>query len=87
MLVSSQLSAGDVEFAHVLAAVQDGAGAVISGDAGVGKTALARAVAHSVSGDGNNVVWIVGTAAGRDTSQTSGSSVPSARDRRRASRD
>ena len=64
--MSSQLIARDAEFARVLDAVHDGAGAVISGDAGVGKTALARAVVQRVAAAGDNVVWLVGTTASRE---------------------
>ncbi len=64
--VATELIARADEVAEVLAAVRHGAGAVVSGDPGVGKTALARAVAARVADSGDSVGRVVATAAGQD---------------------
>ncbi len=60
-----ELVARAVEIDAVTRAVEFGAGAVISGDAGVGKTALAGAVADGLAERGAAVVRVQATAAGR----------------------
>ncbi len=59
------LVARSAEVEAVTRAVEFGAGAVISGDAGVGKTALAGAVADGLAERGAAVVRVQATAAGR----------------------
>ncbi len=61
------LVARDAELAAARQAARAGRGAVLVGEAGVGKTALAAAVADEVSAAGGRVVWVVATAAGRLT--------------------
>lgn len=59
--------ARDAELAAARQATREGRGVVLVGEAGVGKTALAAAVAHEVGAAGGQVVWVVATAAGRLT--------------------
>jgi DNA-binding CsgD family transcriptional regulator len=61
------LVARDAELAAARQAARAGRGAVLVGEAGVGKTALAAAVADEVTAAGGRVVWVVATAAGRLT--------------------
>ena len=63
--MTSSLIGRDVEVADLWAAVRDGSGALVSGEPGVGKTALAHALAHRVARSGERVEWIVATAASR----------------------
>ncbi|MGH9117043.1 MAG: AAA family ATPase, partial [Acidimicrobiales bacterium] len=64
-MTAPELVARDVEIAHLLALVRRGAGAVLVGDPGVGKTALAAALADRCRDAGQVVVWMVATEAGR----------------------
>ncbi len=59
------LAARTAELAAATRPVLPGRGAVLVGAAGVGKTALAAAVADEVAGHVGTVVWTVATAAGR----------------------
>ena len=61
--MSSGLVGREAELAAVLDAVQTSAGMVIEGAAGVGKTALAAAVADRFRAEGTRVVWTVATEA------------------------
>jgi DNA-binding CsgD family transcriptional regulator len=61
------LVAREAELAAARQAVRQGRGAVLVGEAGVGKTAVAAAVADEVTAGGGRVVWVVATAAGRLT--------------------
>jgi putative protein kinase ArgK-like GTPase of G3E family len=63
--VSTQLVGRATELAGLVAATFDGAGAVVSGPAGVGKTALADAVAKQIAATGSRVDWVVATDASR----------------------
>ena len=63
-----QLVARERELAEVLTAATDGHGAVLSGPAGVGKTALAAVVAERVEASGDRVERIVATEASRSIS-------------------
>ena len=63
--MSEQLVARDVEVGQLLGLVRRGSGAVLIGDPGVGKTALAAAVADRCREVGQTVVWMVATEAGR----------------------
>src|SRR5829696_7010233 len=75
-----RLVARERELAQLVDAVRRGAGAVVTGEAGVGKTLLANAVAAEVRGSGREaggdrrpspgtrreaVVWVLATAASR----------------------
>jgi DNA-binding CsgD family transcriptional regulator len=59
------LVARDDELGRLLGLVRTRSGAVIVGDAGVGKTALASALAARCGDSGQAVVWMVATEAGR----------------------
>ncbi len=61
--MASELVARDHEQREVLAAVRQGTGAVVRGEPGMGKTALAQAVADRLTRAGERVVWVVATAA------------------------
>jgi len=61
------LVAREAELAAARHEVRAGRGAVLVGEAGVGKTALAAAVADEVAAAGGRVVWVVATVAGRLT--------------------
>ena len=63
--MSTQLVGRATEVARLIAATIDGAGAVVSGGAGVGKTVLADAVAKQVAATGSRVEWVVATEASR----------------------
>ena len=63
--MSTELVGREVELEAALAAVRASGGAVITGAAGVGKTALATAVADRVRAGGRPVVWTVATEASR----------------------
>ncbi len=58
-----ELVARDQELVELLAAVQQRRGAVLRGESGMGKTALAQVVAHRLTAAGESVIWIVATAA------------------------
>ena len=59
------LVARDAERAAATRSVRFGAGAVIAGEAGVGKTALAAAVADTAAAQGVPVLRVLATAASR----------------------
>ncbi|MET0965148.1 MAG: hypothetical protein ABWZ02_02060, partial [Nakamurella sp.] len=59
------LIARDAEWAHATRSVRFGAGAVIAGEAGVGKTALAAEVADAAMAQGVPVLRVQATAASR----------------------
>ncbi|CAA9249265.1 MAG: hypothetical protein AVDCRST_MAG41-1845, partial [uncultured Corynebacteriales bacterium] len=59
------LAARSTERAEAVRCVRHGRGVVVVGEAGVGKTALATAVAEEVSGHVGAVLWTVATAAAR----------------------
>ena len=63
--MGKQLVARERELAELVTAVTDGHGAVLSGPAGVGKTALAAAVARHVEAFGDRVERLVATEASR----------------------
>lgn len=65
-LVARDLVARDAELTELMAAGAD-AGAVVIGDAGMGKTALASVVADRARATGDQVAWAVATAASRPT--------------------
>jgi DNA-binding CsgD family transcriptional regulator len=66
--VGKQLVARERELAELVTAVTDGSGAVLSGAVGVGKTALAAAVARHVEPFGDRVERMVATDASRSIS-------------------
>jgi DNA-binding CsgD family transcriptional regulator len=66
--VGKQLIARERELAELLTAVSGGRGAMLSGAAGVGKTALAAAVARHVEAAGGRVERLVATEASRSIS-------------------
>jgi DNA-binding CsgD family transcriptional regulator len=61
--VSVELIGREADLAAALSAVRSTSGAVVTGVAGVGKTALAGAVAERVRSDGDRVLWTVATEA------------------------
>jgi DNA-binding NarL/FixJ family response regulator len=61
--VSVELIGREADLAAALSAVRSTSGAVVTGVAGVGKTALAGAVADRVRSDGDRVLWTVATEA------------------------
>src|SRR5215207_11521680 len=58
-----ELVARDQELVDLLAAVRHRRGAVLFGEPGMGKTALASVVAERLTGAKERVVWVVATAA------------------------
>jgi DNA-binding CsgD family transcriptional regulator len=64
-VVTPPLVARDDELGRLLGLVRTRSGAVVVGDPGVGKTALASALAARHGDSGQVVVWIVATEAGR----------------------
>ena len=66
--MGKQLVARERELAELVAAVTGGDGAVLSGSAGVGKTALAAAAARHVESCGGRVERLVATDASRSIS-------------------
>jgi predicted ATPase len=63
--VGPPLVSRETELAELVEATTYGSGAVLSGPAGVGKTALANAIAKHVSTKGGRVEWVVATDASR----------------------
>ncbi len=66
--MGKQLVARERELAELVTAVTDGGGAVLSGSAGVGKTALAGAAARHFESGGGRVERLVATEASRSIS-------------------
>jgi DNA-binding CsgD family transcriptional regulator len=63
--MGNALVARDSELDELLALVRQGAGVVLCGEAGIGKTAVATAIAARVAADGDVVERVVATAAAR----------------------
>src|SRR5205085_8668809 len=59
--------ARQAELARVRAAVRDGPGILVAGEAGVGKTALVGTVTAEVTAAGGSVLWLAATEASRLT--------------------
>ena len=64
--VGTEFVAREDELTAALAAVRTGNGAIVMGEAGVGKTSLAQMVADRTRADGGNVMWTVATEASRN---------------------